>query len=70
MRYEFINEFEVNHASADDVWAIYTAPNFPTLAAQLLPGLLKSKDIVEGDGCSVDTILSVVFLPGCVVPLY
>ncbi|MCL7037610.1 hypothetical protein MKW94_007049 [Papaver nudicaule] len=35
MRYEFINEFEVD-ASADDVWAIYTAPNFPALAAQLL----------------------------------
>ncbi|KAI3837236.1 hypothetical protein MKX03_004121 [Papaver bracteatum] len=70
MRYEFTNEFEVDHASADDVWAIYTAPNFPTLSAQLLSGLLKSKDIVEGDGCSVGTIFSVVFLPGCVVPMH
>ncbi|RZC64074.1 hypothetical protein C5167_025849 [Papaver somniferum] len=59
MRYEFINEFVVD-ASADDVWAIYSSPNFPALSVQLLPNILKSKFILEGDGCSVGTILCVV----------
>ncbi|MCL7027876.1 hypothetical protein MKW94_005345 [Papaver nudicaule] len=67
MRYEFINEFEVS-ASADDVWAIYSSPNFHTLTVQLLPNTLKSKDILEGDGCSVGTILCVVLLPGHGLP--
>ncbi|KAI3892097.1 hypothetical protein MKX03_025263 [Papaver bracteatum] len=62
MRYEFANELEVN-ACADDVWAIFSGPNFPILTVQLLPDILKSKDILEGDGCSVGTIMSVVFHP-------
>ncbi|KAI3912354.1 hypothetical protein MKX01_013675 [Papaver californicum] len=63
MRYEFTNEFEVN-ASADDVWEIYSSPNFHALTVQLLPNIIKRKDILEGDGCSVGTILRVVLHQG------
>ncbi|MCL7040505.1 hypothetical protein MKW94_028858 [Papaver nudicaule] len=70
MRYEFTNEFEVK-ASADDVWAIYSSSNLRTSAVQLLPSILKSKDILEGDGCSVGTIFRVVFLPARYnIPMY
>ncbi|MCL7049088.1 hypothetical protein MKW94_015908 [Papaver nudicaule] len=69
MRYEFINEFEVN-ASADDVWAIYSSSNLRTSAVQLLPNILKSKDILEGDGYSVGTVFRVVLLPGHVTPMF
>ncbi|MCL7052296.1 hypothetical protein MKW94_001182 [Papaver nudicaule] len=69
MRYEFINEFEVK-ASSDDVWAIYSSSNLRTSAVQLLPSILKSKDILEGDGCSVGTIFRVVLLPGYNIPMY
>ncbi|KAI3996685.1 hypothetical protein MKX01_012922 [Papaver californicum] len=63
MRYEFINELRVN-ACADDVWAIYSSPNFPALTVKLLPNVLKSKDILEGDGCSVGTIMRLVLHAG------
>ncbi|KAI3890741.1 hypothetical protein MKX03_019133 [Papaver bracteatum] len=69
MRYEFINEIEVD-ASADDVWAIYSDPNFCKLVVQILSGILESKDVVEGDGRSVGSILRVVFLPGHVPRMY
>ncbi|XP_026432463.1 S-norcoclaurine synthase 2-like [Papaver somniferum] len=69
MRYEFVNEFEVDHASAADVWAIYSSPNFPTLTVQLVPNVLKSKDILEGDGHNVGTVLRVVLLPGHGLPV-
>ncbi|KAI3996682.1 hypothetical protein MKX01_012919 [Papaver californicum] len=64
MRYEFINEFDVN-TSADDVWEIYSSPNFPALTVKLLPNILKSEDILEGDGGSVRTILRHSSLPMC-----
>ncbi|MCL7049457.1 hypothetical protein MKW94_010491 [Papaver nudicaule] len=68
MKYEFINEFQVD-VCADDVWAVYSSPNFPALTVQLLPGILKSKDILEGDGSGVGTVLRVVLLPAHGLPL-
>ncbi|KAI3920325.1 hypothetical protein MKX01_000664 [Papaver californicum] len=69
MRYEFINEIDVD-ASADEVWAIYSSPDFCKLVVQILSCILESKDVVEGDGRSVGTILRVVFLPGHVPRMY
>ncbi|RZC47760.1 hypothetical protein C5167_040710 [Papaver somniferum] len=67
MRYEFISELEVD-ACADYVWEIYSSPNFPTLAVQFLQNILKSKDILEGDGYTVGSIMRLVLLPGYCLP--
>ncbi|MCL7025012.1 hypothetical protein MKW94_004880 [Papaver nudicaule] len=69
MRFEFINEFEA-HAPADDVWAFYSSPNYPKQVVELLPTILETKEILEGDGHSVGTVIRVVYLPGYVPHTY
>ncbi|KAI3935098.1 hypothetical protein MKW92_029695 [Papaver armeniacum] len=70
MRYEFINEFEA-HASADDVWGrVYGFLDYPKVVVQLLPTVLETKEILEGDGHDVGTVLRVVYLPGFVPRTY
>ncbi|KAI3935096.1 hypothetical protein MKW92_029693 [Papaver armeniacum] len=70
MRYEFINEFEA-HASADDVWGqVYGSPDYPKVVVQLLPTVVETKEVLQGDGHDVGTVLRVVYLPGFVPRTY
>ncbi|RZC67749.1 hypothetical protein C5167_011442 [Papaver somniferum] len=68
MRYELINEFDVN-ASADDVWEVYSSPNLPKLIVDLLPGMFERIDYVEGNG-GLGTVLRLVYPPGTVPRTY
>ncbi|KAI3965764.1 hypothetical protein MKX01_010721 [Papaver californicum] len=68
MRYELINEFDVN-ASADEVWKVYSSHNLPKLIVDLLPGTFERIDFVEGNG-GVGTVLRIVYPPGSVPLTY
>ncbi|KAI3988645.1 hypothetical protein MKX01_027009 [Papaver californicum] len=68
MRYELMNEFDVN-ASADDVWEVYSSPNLPKLLVNLLPGMFQRIDFVEGTG-GLGTVLRLVYPPGTVPLTY
>ncbi|OVA01281.1 Bet v I domain [Macleaya cordata] len=68
MKYEFINELQVD-ASADDVWAIFGSPNLSKVFLELLPSMVESKCILEGDG-GLGTVFRVVYRPGYVPHTY
>lgn len=67
MKFELANELEVP-ASANDVWAIYSSPDFPKLLKKLVPDILESVEYVEGDG-HLGTVIHLVYVPGTYLQL-
>ncbi|KAF5193320.1 S-norcoclaurine synthase [Thalictrum thalictroides] len=57
-----ISEFPVPDISAEDVWALYSSPELPTLIVQLMPSLYKSIDVMLGNGTE-GTILKITLQP-------